>query len=225
MRPFFVLFVSRSSLPAGVLSFISAQLRLVNGHGSFFSITMRMSEAFLLCLSMRYFIVLLVPLILFFLGQDHNNNKQQQQKKRVTYSMSINPDQTSIGVDRHGAGDSSQSNGVITTESQGEGALLEVVGNRCSNRLCDGRDVASVQELANWGIRGRLHKGIVAVAVELDLPVELLQLVQETKLDDLEGTLVNTVSGLECKFIIGVEVLVFGGFSWDEIRLLFHFEK
>lgn len=117
--------------------------------------------------------------------------------------MSIDPDQTSIGVDRHSARDSAQGNGVITTESQGKGALLEMVGDRGSNRLCDSRDVAGVQELANRGIRGRLHEGVVAVAVELDLPVELFQLVQETELDDLEGTLVNTVSRLELHIGVG----------------------
>lgn len=132
--------------------------------------------------------------------------------------MSIDPDQTSIGVDRHCARDSAQGNGVITAESQGKGALLEVVGDRGSNRLCDSRDVAGVQELANWGIRGRLHEGVVAVTVELDLPVELLQLVQETELDDLEGTLVNTVSGLELHIGVGGVCLV------DEIRFQFHFE-
>lgn len=117
--------------------------------------------------------------------------------------MSIDPDQSSIGVDRHGARDGSQGNGVITAESQGKGAFLEVAGDRGSNRLCDSRDVAGVQELANWGIRGRLHEGVVAVAIELDLPVELLQLVQETELDDLEGTLVNTISGLELHIGVG----------------------
>lgn len=114
----------------------------------------------------------------------------------VNVSVSIDPDQTCIGVDSHGTRDSSKGDRVITTEGQGKGALLEVGGNRGGNRLSHSRDVASVQELADGGVALRAHQGVVAVAVKLDLPVELLQLVEKTKLDDLERAKVDTISGL-----------------------------
>lgn len=116
--------------------------------------------------------------------------------KIQTYSMGIDPDQTSVGVDRHGARDSAEGNRVVTSKGQGKRALLQVCGNRGSNRLSHGRDKAGVEELANWGVRGRLHHAVVTVAVELDLPLKLLELVKETKLNDLEGALINTSSGL-----------------------------
>lgn len=116
--------------------------------------------------------------------------------KIKTYSMGIDPDQTSVGVDRHGARNSAEGNRVVTSKGQGKRTLLQVSGNRGSNRLSHGRDKTGVEELANWGVRGRLHQVVVTVAVKLDLPVELLELVKETKLDDLEGTLINTISGL-----------------------------
>lgn len=110
--------------------------------------------------------------------------------------MGIDPDQTSVGVNGHGSRHGSKGDRVVATKSQRQGALLEMSRHRGGNRLGDGRDIASVEELANRGVRGRLHQGVVAVAVKLDLPVELLQLIQEAKLDDLEGSLVNTISGL-----------------------------
>lgn len=117
----------------------------------------------------------------------------------VNISMGIDPDQTSVGVDRHGARNSAESNRVVTSKGQGKRTLLQVSGNRGSNRLSHGRDKTGVEELANWGVRGRLHQVVVTVAVKLDLPVELLELVKETKLDDLEGTLINTISGLTAR--------------------------
>ena len=125
--------------------------------------------------------------------------------------MSIDPDQTCIGVDSHGTRDSSKSDRVITTQGQGEGALLEVGGDRGGDRLGHGRDVAGVQELANWGVALRAHQRVVAVAVKLDLPVELLQLVKKTKLDDLERAQIDTISGLEKKVVIGIHKK-----GWDE---------
>lgn len=110
--------------------------------------------------------------------------------------MGIDPDQTSVGVDRHGARDSAEGNRVVASKGQGKRALLQVRGNRGSNRLGHGRDKASVEELANWRVGGGLHHAVVAVAVKLDFPVKLLELVKETKLDDLEGALIDTSSGL-----------------------------
>jgi hypothetical protein len=110
--------------------------------------------------------------------------------------VGIDPDQTSVGVNSHGSRHGSKSDGVITSKGQSQRALLEVRRHRGGDRLGHSRDIASVEELANWGVRGRLHQGVVAVTIKLDLPVELLQLIQETKLDDLEGSLVNTISGL-----------------------------
>ena len=118
--------------------------------------------------------------------------------------MGINPDQTSVGVDRHGARDSAEGNRVVASEGQGKRALLQVRSNRGSNRLGHGRDKTGVKELANWGVRGRLHQVVVAVAIKLDLPLELLELVKETKLDDLEGTLINTSSGLFIVFLCDI---------------------
>jgi hypothetical protein len=110
--------------------------------------------------------------------------------------MGIDPDQTGVRVDRHGARDSAKGNRVVSSKGQSKRALLQVRGNRASDGLGDGRDKAGVEELANGWVRGGLHHAVVAVAVKLDLPVELLELVKETKLDDLEGTLINTSSGL-----------------------------
>lgn len=122
-------------------------------------------------------------------------------KIKITYSMGIDPDQTGIGVDRHGARDSAKGNRVVSSKGQGKRALLQVGGNRVSNRLGDGRDKASVEELANGGVGGRLHQAVVTVTVKLDLPVEFLELVKETELDDLEGALINTSSGLLIAFV------------------------
>lgn len=91
---------------------------------------------------------------------------------------------------------------MIATKSQGEGASFDVAGNRVGDRLCNSGDITSVQELSDWGILLRTHRGVVAVAVKVDLPLEFLQLVQQAKLDDLERALVNTFLRLWCRWQI-----------------------
>ena len=120
------------------------------------------------------------------------------QKEKKTYSMGVNPDESSIRKNARSARKSPQPNRMIPTQCQRQRPPLQLSLDRPCDRLCDRRDVTGVQQFPHRWVGSRTELGVVAVAVEVDGPTEFFELVQESKLDDLDRSMIDSFTFLFC---------------------------
>lgn len=117
-------------------------------------------------------------------------------RKKKTYSMGVNPDESSIRVNARGARKSPQPNRMIPTQRQRQRPLLQMSLDRRCDRFCNRRDVTGVQQFPHRRVGGRAELGVIAVAVKVDGPAEFFELVQESKLDDLDRSMIDSFTFL-----------------------------
>jgi hypothetical protein len=88
---------------------------------------------------------------------------------------------------------------VVTSEGDGQTALLGMVSNNLSDRLCDARHQARVLHFSDGLIflSGDLFKLIMSV--EMDRPVKGGELLNEASRDKVDWPVINTSFGLDGK--------------------------
>lgn len=111
--------------------------------------------------------------------------------------MGVDPDDAGLGEDLEGAGGGAQADGVVATERQGKVALLQLGSDAAVDLLGDPPDEAGVlgDAIVGVGLGAELLK-VVDLAVELDLPAELLELGQQAGVQQLLGALLDSLLGL-----------------------------
>ena len=85
---------------------------------------------------------------------------------------------------------------VVATKRQGKLALLCMVSDDLSNGLADPRHEARVLELPDGRVILGINRFELVVAIELNLPAKLYELLGQAGLDEVDGTFVHPELGL-----------------------------